>query len=206
MSTDVNTQTGQTVPGRTDETSPPAGIRDSAQTLVQESIKYRRRAQEAERRAEALETEIQSLRQGETDRVADLERELTQARTEAESLRGRIEIVEQDRRLERELLRAGCADAETALALAHERLKSAAPANDLAAFAKSLLDEKPHLRGGTVGAGSSSGQSPPSLPPRTAAAKPAGTPARTADRLAEQARSTGSAADLLAYMKARRGA
>jgi hypothetical protein len=203
MSTDVQAQMGQAPSGRVDET-PAASGRENPQTLVQESIKYRRRAQEAERRAEALEAEVQALRQGEDDRATALERELSQTRAEAETLRGRVEVVERDRRLERELVHAGCADPETALALAHERLAGAAAPDDLAAFARRLLEEKPHLRGGPVKSGRTENPASPALSPRTAAAKPLSGPVRVADRLAEQARTTGSTGDLLAYMRARR--
>jgi len=201
MSTDVRPQTGQGQAAGLEEASALAGERQNPQTLIQESIKYRRRAQEAERRAEALETEIQSLREGREDRAAALEADLAEARAEAEALRGRVETTDLDRRLERELARAGCADTETGLALAHERLAGAGEPEDLGAFARTLLDEKPHLRGGPPGAARG-------LPPRTAAAKPAATtsPRRLADRLAEQARQSGNAGDLMAYMRARRGA
>jgi hypothetical protein len=210
MSPDVQAQTGQapaaarheaaaTAGGQTAQAGPP---RESPPSLIQESIKYRRRAQEAERRAEALEAELAGLREAEQSRAAAVEGELAQARSEAETLRTRLQSAERDRRLERELSRAGCIDAETALAVAHERLASGDPPDDLAAFARSLLEEKPHLRGT---GGPPRADAP--LPPRTSGAKPAGddAPRRAADRLAEQARQTGSPRDVLAYVRARRG-
>jgi galactokinase len=204
MSTDVRIPTDQGPAAGRDGSPAPAGDRPSAQSLVQESIKYRRRAQEAERRAEALETEIQALREAQDGRASSLENELAQTRNEAETLRGRLEAVERDRRLERELFRAGCTDTETALALARERLSCGQPPEDLAGFARTLLEEKPHLRTVPDAPGTSPG--PRGLPPRTAAAKPSSQPPvrRIADRLAEQARQSGSATDLMAYMRARR--
>jgi hypothetical protein len=194
MSTDAPAPTGQAA----------AGERTSPQTLVQESIKYRRRAQEAERRAEALEAEVQALRETEDSRAGALEQELAKARGEAETLRRQMEAVQHDRSLERELSRAGCADLESALALAHERLAGGEPPEDLAAFARSLLEEKPHLRA----AADAPGRVPAArgLPPRTVALQPAaqGSPRRLADRLAEQARQSGNPTDLMAYMRARR--
>jgi hypothetical protein len=181
-----------------------AGLRENPQAFIQESIKYRRRAQDAERRLESLEAELQGLRESQDGRAAALEAQLAEALGQAEALRGRLESVERDRQLERELSRAGCADAETALALAHQRLASDPAPEDLAAFARSLLEEKPHLRGA---AGSAAAGGPARhLPPPSAAAKPAGQagPRRAADRLADQARRTGSAGDLMAYMRARR--
>jgi hypothetical protein len=185
LSTEAQTQTGQEP-------------RETPQTLVQESIRYRRRAQEAERRAESLETEIQSLRDGQDGRAVTLESDLAQARAEALALRRRLETTQRDRRMEREFARAGCVDPETALALARERLADADEPADLPAFVRGLLDEKPHLR--PTGAAPAAA----SLPPRSAAPKPAGPPVRTVDRLAERARATGNPGDLAAYMKARR--
>ena len=224
MSTDARTQTGQASPaGATDAPdagripaghgTPAAAGRQEPQTVIQESIKYRRRAQDAERRAEALEAEVAGLRQTAEDRAAALEAELGQARAEAETLRGRLDAVERDHRLERELVRAGCADAETALALARERLAGQPGPEDAAAFAKALLDEKPQLASGAptrpAGRGAASVRGPaPALPPRTAGAKPAGESdsRRAANRLALRARETGTPGDVMAYMRARRGA
>jgi hypothetical protein len=204
MSTDVQAPTGQIPPPGRDEAPTTTGMRQEPQTLIQESIKYRRRAQDAERRAAALEAEIQALRQAQDERAASLETKLAEAAAEADTLRRRFDSLERDRQLERELLRAGCADTETALALAHQRLASGDAPSDLAAFAKGLLEEKPHLRGKASTPPAAAGRA---LPPPTAAVKPAAAnePRRAAARLAEQARESGSAGDLLAYMRARRG-
>ncbi len=204
MSTEAQTQKGQPQ----HDPTVAAGERQEPQTFVRESVKYRRRAQEAERRAEALEAEIDGLRQAQQDQEAALQSELSQARAEADALDARLAGLERDSNLERELVKAGCADVETAIALARQRLtdglpRRGEPPEDLAAFAKALLEEKPHLR-----VASSAGPSPaPSpLPPPTAGAKPAGdrAPRRAAQRLAERARQTGSAGDVMAYMRARR--
>lgn len=203
MSTDAQTQTGQAQRGGHDESPAAQGARQEPQAIIQESIKYRRRAQEAERRAEALEIEINSLRQAEQGRGAALEAELDQARAEAQTLRARLTDLEHNRDLERELAKAGCADAETAMALAKQRLAGGESPEDLAAFAKALLEEKPHLRGASVAHPVSE---PAPLPPRTSGAKPAGenAPCRAAQRLAERARQTGNTGDVMAYMRARR--
>jgi hypothetical protein len=206
MSTNVLTQTGQVPPDERDgSATPPAGTRQEPQSLIQESIKYRRRAQEAERQAEALETELQQLRQAESERAAGLETDLAQARTEAEALRERVEAIERDRRLERELARAGCGDIEAGLAVAHERLAGEAPPEDLAALARSLVAEKPHLRGAASGA-ALPGAAAGNLPPPSAGVKPDADTGvrRAAQRLAERARETGNPTDVMAYMRARR--
>ena len=214
MSTEVRTQSGQVLPSGRDEVPAAAGgqtapmpsfPRESPQAFVQESIKYRRRAQDAERRVETLESEIQNLRQAERERTASLESEVTQARVEAEALRGRLETAERDRQLEREFVRAGCVDSEAGLALARERLAGGQPPADVGVFVKGLLEEKPYLRG-PAAARQSTGS--PALPPRTAGVKPAGenAPRHAAQRLADRARETGSPGDIMAYVRARRGA
>ncbi|MFO8014801.1 MAG: hypothetical protein R6X20_16015 [Phycisphaerae bacterium] len=204
MSTDASAQPGPTPP----QASPPAaeagGARQPPHTLIQESIKYRRRAQDAERRLETLEAELAELRDGRDQHAAALQAQLDQARADAETLRGRLGELERDRDLERTLAQAGADDAETALALARERLAGQDTPDDLAAFAKALLEEKPHLRGAPAPAGD---RRPASLPPMTASAKPAAddAPQRAARRLADRARETGRHGDVLAYMRARRG-
>jgi hypothetical protein len=179
-------------------------VRQSPHTLIQESIKYRRRAQEAERRLETLESEIADLRDGRDQHAAALQARLDQVQAETETLRGRLAEQQRDRDLERALARAGAADTETALALARERLAGQDAPEDLAAFAKVLLDEKPHLRG--VPPGPTERRA--SLPPMTAGAKRPSDdgPRRAARRLADRARESGRHGDVLAYMRARRGA
>ncbi len=192
MSTDVTPQ------GQAGE-FPAAGARQSPQALIAESIKYRRRAQEAERRAEALEAEIAELRSARQADAGDLEQELAAARTEADTLRTHLETLKRDRRLERELRNAGCTDPETGLALARERLAAGDPPEDLAALARALVEEKPHLRAG--GAGGPAPLPPPTAAPRTHAADAA---RRDVERLADRARTTGHTGDVMAYLRARR--
>jgi len=223
MSQQTETQTGQA--GRSEAQGASAGpsklpgaTRSSEwvepHAVIQESIKYRRRAQEAERRVEALEAEIEELRGGHAQRAVSLESELAAAKAETEAMRAQLATVERDRRLEREFTKAGCTDLETALALAHDRLAAqasaegpadAVSAEDPAGFVRGLLDEKPHLRG-TSGAKAPAPRPAEALPPKTAGAKTPGAsaPQRTVERLAEQARK-GDPRDLMAYMRARRG-
>lgn len=195
MSTEAGTQTGQ---------SASSGGRQEPQAVIRESAKYRRRAQEAERRAEALEAELEAMRGEREEESSRLGADLAAARGEADSLRGRVEAIEHDRRLEREFLAAGCADVEAAVALARHRLAGQEPPEDLKTFARALLDEKPHLRGepATVAGAAARG-----LGPCTTGVKPAGASGqrRVLDRLADQARQTGNAKDVMTYMRARRG-
>jgi len=195
MSTEAGTQTGQ---------SASSGGRQEPQAVIRESAKYRRRAQEAERRAESLEAELEAMRREREEESSRLGADLTAARSEADSLRGRIEAIERDRRLEQEFLAAGCADVEAAVALARHRLAGQEPPEDLKTFARALLAEKPHLRGEPATAARGLG-------PCTTGVKPAGVSGqrRLLDRLADQARQTarqtGNAKDVMTYMRARRG-
>jgi hypothetical protein len=204
MSTDAPAQPGPTPPPAPPPAAEAGGARQSPHDLIQESIKYRRRAQDAERRVEALEAELADLRDGRDQHASALQARLDQTRAEAETLRDRLAGLERDRNLERALAQAGAADTESALALARERLAGGQTPDDLAAFAQALLEEKPHL-GGTA---SQPAPRPAHLPPKTAGARPASDdrPQRAARRLADRARETGRPADVLAYMRARRGA
>ncbi len=196
MSAETETQTGQ---------APMVGARPEPQALVRESAKYRRRAQEAERRAEALEAELEELRRERDAAGASHAEQLAAAQREAQDLQERLAAVDRDRGLEQALLAAGCVDMEAALALAQRRLAGQDPPEDLRSFARGLLEERPHLRG--EGGGGGRGLPPAAgLPPRTAGAKPAGAdaPRRAAEHLAEEARRTGNAKDVMAYMRARR--
>jgi len=181
-----------------------SGGRQEPQAVIRESAKYRRRAQEAERRAEALEAELEAMRRDREEESSRLGADLTAARSEAEDLRGRVEAIERDRRLEREFLSAGCADVEAAVALARHRLAGQEPPEDLKTFARALLAEKPHLRGESAAA---AGAAARGLGPCTTGVKPAGASGqrRVLDRLADQARQTGNAKDVMTYMRARRG-
>ncbi len=193
MSTAGGAQAGQ---------SASSGGRQEPQAVIRESAKYRRRAQEAERRAEALEAELEAMRGEREEESSRLGADLTAARGEADSLRGRVEAIERDRRLEREFLAAGCADVEAAVALARHRLAGQEPPEDLKTFARALLAEKPHLRGEPAAAAAARG-----LGPCTTGVKPVGASGqrRVLDRLADQARQTGNAKDVMTYMRARRG-
>jgi hypothetical protein len=195
MSTAGGAQAGQ---------SASSGGRQEPQAVIRESAKYRRRAQEAERRAEALEAELEAMRGEREEESSRLGADLTAARGEADSLRGRVEAIERDRRLEREFLAAGCADVEAAVALARHRLAGQEPPEDLKTFARALLAEKPHLRGEPAAA---AGAAARGLGPCTTGVKPAGASGqrRVLDRLADQARQTGNAKDVMTYMRARRG-
>ncbi len=202
---DARRQTPQDAPIAPE--APPDGVPDEGASpgnphaLVRESIKYRRRAQEAERRVEALEAEVRALREERGSDEAGLADDLGAARAEARELRTELDAFRRTRRLEQELVRAGCGDVETALALVERRLADGEGGADAAELTRQVLAEKPHLRAESLGRGG------PTLPPGTAGAKPPGpAPAgRAVEQLAERARRTGQPSDVAAYMRARRG-
>ena len=198
MADEARTQQGQAGPGdRADEADAGTGARQEPQLLIRESIKYRRRAQDAERRAEALEAEVRALREARQADAGTLAQELAAARAEAETLRRDLDALGADRRLERAFLKAGCTDPEAAVAVARLRLAGGALPEDVEGLAREILAEKPHL---------AAGPGTPALPPRAAGAKPAGASAArgAVERLADQARRTGRPGDVAAYMRARR--
>ena len=167
---------------------------------VRESIRYRRRAQDAESRCAELEGRLAELEQADALRAAEAEAARAEERRRAESLEGELARLQAERRLERELLRAGARDVETALLVARERQQAAEGGAEMdpAELARAVLDEKPYLRGDVRDAVPPLGRSSRSPAP------PQAGPARKADRLARDARTTGRRDDLIEYMRARR--
>ena len=211
MADDARTHEGQAgPPATTDEAEAGTGVRQEPPSLIRESIKYRRHAQEAERRVETLEAEVRALRESREAGSTALERDLAAARAEADALRRDLDTLRADRRLEQAFLKAGCTDPEAAVAVARLRLArqgepagppsgeaGAALPQDVDALVREILSEKPHLAAGPAS---------PGLPPHGAGLKPAGASAvrGAVGRLAEQARQTGRPADVAAYLRARR--
>jgi len=168
-------------------------------TDVRESIRYRRRAQEAERRCAALESEIEELRQSHAAQAGSLEDGLASERRERESLEHRLEQLQAERRLERELIRAGARDPETAMLVARERLATAGDADvDVEKLARDLLDEKPYLKA----------EHREEVPPLGRASQPARPSQKDrkgrTERLASAAKASGRRTDIVEYMRARR--
>lgn len=166
---------------------------------VRESIRYRRRAQEAEQRCEALEAELGGLRQSRSAEATSVEEDLAEERRRRESLEQRMAQLESERRLERELIRAGARDPETALLVAKERLAAVGDAEvDAAALAQAVLAEKPYLK-------ATQREEVPPLGRASQGVRPSARPeAGRVDRLASTARVSGQRSDLVTYMRARR--
>lgn len=195
---------------------------------VRESTRYRRRAQEAERRAEQLQEELAAISASGHERLAALESQLADAQRQHEAAMANLAAAQFERGLERELLARGARDVELALLAARRRLSDTGGTEDdadPAALAEEVLRDKPLLRGevtpagnagsagsaggragaagiaGNAGAGAVPELGRGSRPSRGSAAERSPT---RANRLASQARTSGSRSDLVAYMRARR--
>jgi hypothetical protein len=164
---------------------------------VGESIKYRRRAQQAETRLTELEQQLKGLQSQLDGRGEEL------AAAEAQRDEARSSLVEAQNRscAERLLLQSGVVDLETATMLLSKRvdLASDVDAQDLTTKVEQLLLDKPFLRG--VGEGERS------LPPKTASQRQGrqGMPGRLA-QAAQQAVTTGNRRDIAQYLRLRRQA
>ncbi|MCG3180561.1 MAG: hypothetical protein BIFFINMI_02923 [Phycisphaerae bacterium] len=125
-----NTQTRE----ETEVPSPPAAEADDRLVPVSESIRYRRRAQSAERRAAELDEQLAAERQARQSAESDLL-----------ALQRRTALVDR-------LAGRNVADIEAALLLAEARLvPGVAPeAAELDAVIEQLLAEKPYLLAGTA--------------------------------------------------------
>ena len=162
---------------------------------VGESIKYRRRAQQAEGRLQELEQQLKDL-QAQFDGRSD---ELAAAEAQRDEARASMAAAENRMSAERMLMQAGVADMETATMLLARRVDLAGEidTDTLTTKVEQLLLDKPFLRG--------IGDKP--LPPRTAS--PRSGRQSTAGRLAQaaqQAITSGSRRDVAQYLRLRRQA
>lgn len=167
-------QTDETIQEQESETT---GDEATKLVPISESIRYRRRAQSAERKTQ------------------DLAEQLAQARQRIAQMSDDLAALELDGKLACKLSAAGAADLEAAALLAKARLADDADA-DVDACIERLRKEKGYLFGG----------SPPSVTSRkTAGAKDRIAPRRTAlERAAEKASRTQKPADVHEYLRLRR--
>ncbi|OHB68052.1 MAG: hypothetical protein A2Y77_08920 [Planctomycetes bacterium RBG_13_62_9] len=144
---------------------------------VTESIRYRRRAQSAEKKAQTL-----------TEQLAEASQKIAQMSQEVSGLQ-----IEQ--KLTRRLAAAGAIDLETVLLVAKARMEGQSEA-DVDRCVEQLRKEKAHLFSGPVEAPASR---------KTAGAKDrAGQPRMALEQAATRAAKTGNRADLQHYLKLRR--
>lgn len=144
---------------------------------ITESIRYRRRAQGAEKQAQELTEQLQEA----NETIAQMSEQL--------------EGLQRDQELTRKLSAAGASDLETALLVAKARLKSQAKA-DVDTCIEQLKTDKRHLF-----------EAPSSMitPRRTAGVKDRTAPSQTAlQKAAAQAAQSGKRTDFQHYLRLRR--
>ncbi len=160
---------------------------------VGESIKYRRRAQQAENRVQEIEQQLKELQtqlEGRTEQFGQAEAQRDEA---FQALRG----TENRLAAERLLAGAGVVDLETAGLLLAGRIDLSAPIepDPLSQSIEQLLIDKPFLRRPIQ----------PSLPPATASAKHgASSSLAQLSQAAERAIQSGDRRDVAEYLRLRR--
>jgi len=144
---------------------------------VGESIRYRRRAQSAEKKAETLAEE------------------LAQAKTQISGMNEQLSNIQLEQKLVKKLSAAGVVDLETAVLVAKARLTKGDGAN-LDGCVEQLKKEKQYLFGGNSNVTTSK---------KTAGARDRQANAQTGlERAAKRAAKSGSRTDLQEYLKLRR--
>lgn len=150
----------------------------NSKALIAESIRYRKRAQNAEQKVEALSEQ------------------LTEANQQIERLSSDVEGLQLDRKLTGKLTAAGATDLEAATLIAKARLNDDADA-DVDQCIEQLKVEKGYLF---------TQPSPVVTPRPTAGVKDRVTSGKnTLERAATKAAKTGNRTDLQEYLKLRRG-
>ena len=156
----------------------PASDNDNARLVpVAESIRYRKRAQSAEKKIESL-TE-----------------QLAQANSQTAELSEQLSDIQAEQKLMRQLTAAGAVDLETAVLIARARMQNQDDA-DVTGVIEQLKKEKQYLFAGS---------SPGAAPTKTAGARDRVTNSQTLlERAAKKAATTGNRTDLHEYLKLRR--
>ena len=160
------------------ETEAGTGDGDSAKLVpVAESIRYRKRAQGAEKKTEAL-----------TEQLAE-------AKSQVSKMSEQLENIQAEQKLTRKLAAAGTVDLETALLIAKARIEGQAEA-DMDGVIEQLRREKQYLFASTGGAVTAK---------KTAVAKERMQNSHTIlEKAATKAATTGNRTDLQEYLKLRR--
>ena len=159
---------------------------------VSESIRYRRRAQQAEKRATQLE---QQLQETQAKFESQLE-ELASAEAQRDELADQLTRTRHQRRLERTLEEFGVLDTEAAILLLDKESKLSPDADDSAiqTAVEGLLSSKPYLCG--------PGASP--LPGATAASRGRASARSQLAGAAQRAIQSGDRRDIARYLRLRR--
>ena len=184
-------ETAQRPDGAVGETQTPA---NDKLVPVGESIKYRRRAQQAETRLQQVEQQLKEF-QSQSSSHGD---QLATAEAQRDELRQQLTILENRLSAERLLAQSGVVDVEAAWLLLSKRmdLNEELEREALSRGVEQLLVDKPYLRPAAAG-----------LPPGTASARSnqAGAAARLAQS-AQKAVHSGDRRDVAEYLRLRRAA
>jgi len=144
---------------------------------VAESIRYRKRAQSAEKKTEALAEQLR------------------EAKSEAKKMAEQLSSIEVEQKLARKLAAAGTVDLETAVLISKAKMEGQTQA-DLDGVVEQLKREKQYLFTGSSGAVTAK---------KTAGAKDRIQNSQTIlERAAKKAATTGNRTDLQEYLKLRR--
>jgi hypothetical protein len=144
---------------------------------VAESIRYRKRAQSAEKKAEGLAEQLAEANR----RIVRMSQDLNELQVE--------------QKLARRLAAAGATDLETVLLVARARMEGGTEA-DVDGCIEQLRKEKAHLFGGPAEA--------PAIRKTAGTRDRAGQTQTTLEQAAKRAARTGSRSDMLHYLKLRR--
>ena len=147
---------------------------------VSESIRYRKRAQSAEKKVEILE------------------KQLAEVRGEAEGLSRQLNAAEQERQLSAKLLAAGAVDVEAAVLLAKSRIVGEGQA-DIDEVVEQLRSEKGYLFASEEFEGLAASKKTATVREKMEDVSRGGL-----ERLAKKAVATGNRVDLHEYLKLRR--
>ena len=153
---------------------------------VAESIRYRKRAQSAEKKVELLSEQ------------------LAQAKSQAQKMSEQLQYVQTEQQLIRKLAAAETVDMETAVLIAKARIEDQAQA-DLDGVIEQLKKEKQYLFTNTTGSASSHRKTEAGATKKTASAKERMQGSqKTLEKAAKKAATTGNRTDLQEYLKLRR--
>jgi TolA-binding protein len=192
----MSQETAEPTPDPTPQEAPaaPAAGGEPKLVPVAESIKYRRRAQQAEERLQQVEQQLKDLQQQVDKRTEEI------GQAEAQRDEARQQITEMHNRLAAQRLmgQAGVIDLDAACTLLQGwmDLGDEMDAEAIARGVEGLLLDKPFLRAAT-----------PPLPPATASARPSA-PAGAAQlaQAADRAARSGGRRDIANYLRLRRQA
>jgi TolA-binding protein len=189
MTTDAQDPAPQAEPQDGASDAPPARV-----VPVGESIRYRRRAQQAEGRAQQLEQQLNDL-QSQLDRRAD---EVAKAEAQRDEAHCRLTATENRLQAERLLGQAGVVDLEAASLLLSKRvdLAEGLEPEALSQAVEQLLLDKPFLRVDSA-----------PLPPSSAAPRaPQPAPRARLAQVADRAARSGNPRDVAEYLRLKRQA